>query len=123
MKSPPFNADIASEKYNATEKGDRADNQIERTSTKQRDSHSNYLQKVDSKEPFYTKNVADEINVFTPVADQSRARETTAQSDFEERLMVLQDPERLFLEKENKRMKSEHAKLQSQVKFYKTKYQ
>jgi len=80
-----------------------------------------FYKKVDSSQPFFTKDAGDEINAFAPIVLDISGRGNQSFND--DKPMLLQDPERVQLLKENKHLKEEQAKLQSQAKFYKTKFQ
>lgn len=116
MKSPSMNADIDSEMVQGASTTPLNSMGNNKTSTMAVKSETSFVQKVDTSQPYYTKNAGDEINAFTPLNNQTGA------ADKAENMMLLQDPAKVSLEKENLKMKNEARQLQSLVKFYKTKY-
>lgn len=111
-----MNADIDSEMVQGASTTPLNSMGNNKTSTMAVKSETSFVQKVDTSQPYYTKNAGDEINAFTPLNNQTGA------ADKAENMMLLQDPAKVSLEKENLKMKNEARQLQSLVKFYKTKY-
>lgn len=66
-------------------------------------SDASYVRKMDNSNPYYTKNKGDEINAFTPLNNINKPGKG---GQFDS-MMVLHDPVKLSLEKENLKMKND----------------
>ena len=115
LKSPSVNADIEYDKMQFIETSPKSSKANNNQSVAVK-SDASYVRKMNNSQPYYTKNKGDEINAFTPV---NNALNVTDKIDD---LMMLHDPEKVNLEKENQKMKNDQSKLESLIKFYKTKY-